>query len=95
MDNYATRPDEHTVQFVRILPGPIERIWAYLWDGKKRGEWFAGEYGPFCSKRCRLIDLGKWFNEEHTISEPLKPGHFAEFAELPDNADPDQPHEKQ
>src|SRR5258708_20465414 len=41
MDNYATRPVEHTVQFVRILPGPIERIWDYLWDGKKRGEWFA------------------------------------------------------
>jgi len=41
MDSYATRPDEHTVQFVRILPGPIERIWDYLWDGKKRGEWFA------------------------------------------------------
>ena len=45
MDNYATNygilADEHTVQFVRILPGPIERIWPYLWDGKKRGEWFA------------------------------------------------------
>src|SRR3978361_887096 len=41
MSDYATRPDEHTVQFVRILPGPIERIWEYLWDGKKRGEWFA------------------------------------------------------
>ena len=41
MDNYATRPDEHTVQFVRILPGPIEKIWDYIADGKKRGEWFA------------------------------------------------------
>ena len=41
MDNFAKRIDEHTVQFVRILPGPIERIWPYLWDGKKRGEWFA------------------------------------------------------
>jgi len=39
--DFATRPDEHTVQFVRILPGPIERIWDYLWDGQKRGEWFA------------------------------------------------------
>ena len=29
--------DPHTVQFVRILPGPIERIWDYLWDGEKRG----------------------------------------------------------
>ena len=27
MDDFATRPDPHTVQFVRILPGPIEHIW--------------------------------------------------------------------
>jgi len=42
MDNYANRLDDRTVQFVRILPGPIEKIWDYLADGKKRGEWFAG-----------------------------------------------------
>ncbi|MEE9141999.1 MAG: DNA gyrase inhibitor YacG [Gammaproteobacteria bacterium] len=24
-------------------------------------------YRPFCSERCRLIDLGDWFNEEHAI----------------------------
>jgi uncharacterized protein len=22
---------------------------------------------PFCSERCRLIDLGQWFSEEHAI----------------------------
>jgi len=22
---------------------------------------------PFCSERCKLIDLGAWLNEEHTI----------------------------
>jgi len=26
---------------------------------------------PFCSKRCKLIDLGKWLNEEYTISDPI------------------------
>jgi endogenous inhibitor of DNA gyrase (YacG/DUF329 family) len=26
---------------------------------------------PFCSERCRLIDLGKWFDEEHRITEDL------------------------
>ena len=25
---------------------------------------------PFCSERCKLIDLGKWLNEEHRIVEP-------------------------
>jgi len=23
---------------------------------------------PFCSERCRLIDLGKWANEEYRIA---------------------------
>jgi uncharacterized protein YndB with AHSA1/START domain len=47
MDNYATRPDQQSVQFMRILPGPIEKIWAYIADGKKRGEWFAsGDLPP-------------------------------------------------
>jgi endogenous inhibitor of DNA gyrase (YacG/DUF329 family) len=39
---------------------------------KEKGDWFAGDYGPFCSKRCKLVDLGKWFSEEHKISEPLR-----------------------
>ena len=28
---------------------------------------------PFCSERCRLIDLGKWFDERFSIDEPLLP----------------------
>jgi uncharacterized protein len=23
---------------------------------------------PFCSERCRLLDLGKWFDEEFRVS---------------------------
>lgn len=42
---------------------------------KKKGDWFAGKYGPFCSYRCKLIDLGKWMGGEHVISEPLCPEH--------------------
>ncbi|RKU26022.1 hypothetical protein C6497_14660 [Candidatus Poribacteria bacterium] len=26
---------------------------------------------PFCSKRCKSIDLGKWLNEEYRISTPI------------------------
>jgi endogenous inhibitor of DNA gyrase (YacG/DUF329 family) len=26
---------------------------------------------PFCSERCRLIDLGDWLDEGHRISEPI------------------------
>jgi endogenous inhibitor of DNA gyrase (YacG/DUF329 family) len=46
---------------------------------KNKGDWFAGKYGPFCSQRCKMIDLGKWFGGEHTISEPLKAEHFNEL----------------
>jgi len=26
---------------------------------------------PFCSERCRLIDLGKWASGQYVISSPL------------------------
>ena len=26
-------------------------------------------YRPFCSDRCRLIDLGAWLSEKHAIPE--------------------------
>jgi uncharacterized protein len=25
---------------------------------------------PFCSQRCKLLDLGRWFNEEYRIPGP-------------------------
>ena len=28
---------------------------------------------PFCSERCRLIDLGIWASEGYVISTPIKP----------------------
>jgi endogenous inhibitor of DNA gyrase (YacG/DUF329 family) len=26
---------------------------------------------PFCSQRCRLLDLGNWASEKYVVSEPL------------------------
>jgi len=46
-----------------------------------------GKYGPFCSHRCKLIDLGKWFSEENRVSEPLRPEHLDPLAELPPDSD--------
>ena len=31
-----------SVRFERLLPGPIERVWAYLVDSDLRSTWFAG-----------------------------------------------------
>ena len=34
----------------------------------KRVKWTQGnEYRPFCSERCKLIDLGAWADEQHAI----------------------------
>lgn len=58
---------------------------------KKKGGWFAGPHGPFCSYRCQLIDLGKWLGGEQVISEPLRPEHFEKYADLPTGEALDRP----
>lgn len=44
MNNYGELIAPDTLQFERVLPGPIERVWEYLTDPEKRRKWFAG--GP-------------------------------------------------
>ncbi len=58
---------------------------------KKEGNWFEGPYGPFCSQRCKLVDLGKWLEEEHAISQPLRPEHLEETGDLPPDTDLNRP----
>jgi len=41
-DSYARVIAPATVQIERTLPGPIERVWAYLTEPEKRSRWFAG-----------------------------------------------------
>jgi hypothetical protein len=38
----------------------------------------ASRWRPFCSERCRLVDLGAWLDESHGI-----PGEDASDAERP------------
>jgi uncharacterized protein len=40
---------------------------------------------PFCSDRCRLIDLGNWASEKYVISTPVR------GAEMLDEAEEDKP----
>lgn len=51
----------------------------------------AGAFGPFCSNRCKLVDLGKWLGEEYRIESPLRPEHFAGYEDLPESPDLDRP----
>ena len=57
---------------------------------KRVGEWFAGPYGPFCSKRCKLVDLGKWFSEEHVVSDPLLPEELERLSDDPSGQEKDK-----
>ncbi|MFH1148310.1 MAG: DNA gyrase inhibitor YacG [Pseudomonadota bacterium] len=29
--------------------------------------WEGNPFRPFCSDRCKLLDLGKWFDEDYRI----------------------------
>lgn len=37
---------------------------------QKRTPWEDNTWRPFCSERCKLIDLGDWANENHRIPGP-------------------------
>ena len=40
--NHGRVVESGSVRFERLLPGPIERVWAYLVDSDLRATWFAG-----------------------------------------------------
>jgi len=41
-------------------------------------DWDNAPFRPFCSERCRLIDLGAWLSGQHAI-----PGESVETPEKP------------
>ena len=41
----------------------------------------ASTWRPFCSERCRLIDLGEWLNEERRIPSEEAPDTGIDIAE--------------
>jgi len=44
-------------------------------------------YRPFCSERCKLIDLGHWLNGDYCITEPAS---AEESAQEPDDDQRDE-----
>jgi endogenous inhibitor of DNA gyrase (YacG/DUF329 family) len=47
---------------------------------QKEVQWDDNPFRPFCSERCRLIDLGKWASQEYRI-----PGEKKAIPEGTDN----------
>lgn len=35
-------------------------------------------YRPFCSYRCKMIDLGRWLDGTYSVSESIVPEEFTE-----------------
>ncbi len=55
----------------------------------RENDFFAEPLGPFCSKRCKLVDLGKWLGEDYRISEPLRPDQLEDYEEGTGEGDSD------
>jgi uncharacterized protein YndB with AHSA1/START domain len=76
----GTSPEQATVRLERVLPGPIERVWAYLTEADKRATWFAG--GTFDLRVGGKADLhfdhSKLSSEESPPEMKMKRFDFTE-----------------
>ncbi|MET3845640.1 SRPBCC family protein [Bradyrhizobium sp. OAE829] len=74
-DAYGTLIEPTTLKIQRLLPGPIERIWAYLTDSDLRRKWLAA--GVMEMKVGAPVEL-VWRNGE--LNDPPSP-RLADFPE--------------
>ena len=45
----------------------------------KQVEWQDNPFRPFCSERCKLVDLSKWVSEEYRVpGKPVQSEHSSE-----------------
>ena len=81
MSEYGIITDPDTVRLERVLPGPIERVWAYLTDSEKRGRWLAsGEMELRVGGRVELRFKHSELSAEKTYPEKyqeMEKGHVA------------------
>jgi|SRR5882672_5004441 len=65
---YGVIVEPGTLRLERVLPGPIERVWSYLAESDKRGQWFAyGDLEPRVGGRIKLT----FRNSETSGDEPV------------------------
>lgn len=73
--SYGELIDPTTLKIQRMLPGPIDRIWAYLTDSDLRRQWLAaGELGSSVGAPIELV----WRNDELTDPPSPRPDGFPE-----------------
>ena len=63
------------------MPGKTPPIVSCPQCGKEHRWDTSNRFRPFCGERCKLIDLGKWANEEYRVEQRgqdiLPPDHQA------------------
>ena len=74
-DAYGELIEPATLKIQRLLPGPIERIWAYLTDSELRRKWLAS--GQMEMKAGAPFEL-VWRNSELTDPPGMRPEGFGE-----------------
>src|SRR6202162_3112070 len=75
MNDLGTTIEQGTVRLERLLPGPIERVWAYLTEPDKRATWFAG--GTFDLRVDGKADLH--FNHANLSAEKRPPDEYKDM----------------
>ena len=67
----ATLIEPGTVKMERLLPGPVERAWAYLTESDKRAKWLAaGEFDLRVGGKIRLeFDNSRLPNDEAGLAK--------------------------
>ena len=66
MSEFGVVTEPGTVRLERLLPGPVERVWAYLTESEKRATWLAG--GPMELKAGGHVELH--FRHSELSGEP-------------------------
>jgi len=74
-DAYGALIEPATLKIERLLPGPIERVWAYLTQGELRRQWLAA--GQMELKVGAPFEF-VWRNNELTNPPGQRPQGFAE-----------------
>lgn len=73
-EDYGVLTEPATLKIRRILPGPIERVWAYLSESELRRKWLAaGEMEMKVGARFELV----WRNDELTNPPGHRPPGFS------------------
>jgi uncharacterized protein YndB with AHSA1/START domain len=74
-DGYGVLTAPATLKIQRILPGPIERVWAYLTESELRRKWLAA--GPMEMQVGTPFEL-IWRNDELTNPPGQRPPGFGD-----------------